>query len=129
MPSFPVDGMRCEDVADAVEEAAARGRKGEGPTLLEIRTYRYKGHSMSDPAKYRTKEELETYKNQDPLNSVLTTIKTKNYASDKDIEAIEEKVKAIVDGAVQFAEESPFPEIDELYKDVYHQKDYPFIMD
>jgi len=129
MPSFPVDGMRCEDVADAVEEAAARGRKGDGPTLLEIRTYRYKGHSMSDPAKYRTKEELETYKDQDPLNSVLKTIKAKNYASDKEIEAIEEKVKVIVDGAVQFAEESPFPELDELYKDVYHQKDYPFIMD
>ncbi|MFM7023567.1 MAG: pyruvate dehydrogenase (acetyl-transferring) E1 component subunit alpha [Flavobacteriales bacterium] len=129
MPSFPVDGMRCEAVADAVEEAAARGRKGDGPTLLEIRTYRYKGHSMSDPAKYRTKEEVECYKDQDPLNSVLNTIKEKKYATEKELEAIEERVKAKVDESVKFAEESAFPELDELYKDVYHQKDYPFIMD
>lgn len=129
MPSFPVDGMKCEEVADAVEEAAARGRKGDGPTLLEIRTYRYKGHSMSDPAKYRSKEELECYKDQDPISSVLNTIKAKKYASDKELEAIEERVKAKVDESVKFAEESPFPELDELYKDVYYQKDYPFIMD
>jgi len=129
MPSFPVDGMRCEDVADAVEEAAARGRKGDGPTLLEIRTYRYKGHSMSDPAKYRTKEELECYKDQDPISSVLNTIKTKKYATEQELEAIEARIKAKVDESVKFAEESPFPELDELYKDVYYQKDYPFIMD
>jgi pyruvate dehydrogenase E1 component alpha subunit len=129
MPSFPVDGMRCEDVADAVEEAAARGRKGDGPTLLEIRTYRYKGHSMSDPAKYRTKEELECYKDQDPISSVLNTIKTKNYATDQELEAIEARIKTKIEESVKFAEESPFPELDELYKDVYFQKDYPFIMD
>ena len=129
MPSFPVDGMKCEAVANAVEEAAARGRKGEGPTLLEIRTYRYKGHSMSDPAKYRTKEELKCYQEQDPINDVLAKIKDKKYASEKEIEAIEEKVKAMVEEAVQFAEQSPFPTIDELYKDVYSQPDYPYIMD
>ncbi len=129
MPSFPVDGMRCEDVADAVEEAAARGRKGDGPTLLEIRTYRYKGHSMSDPAKYRSKEELECYKDQDPISSVLNTIKTKKYATDQELEAIEARIKAKIEESVKFAEESPFPELDELYKDVYYQKDYPFIMD
>jgi pyruvate dehydrogenase E1 component alpha subunit len=129
MPSFPVNGMKCEDVADAVEEATARARKGDGPTLLEIRTYRYKGHSMSDPAKYRTKEELENYKDQDPINDVLSTIKAKKFATDKEIEAIDAKNKAIVEEAVQFAEDSPIPTLDELYKDVYHQKDYPYIMD
>ncbi len=84
---------------------------------------------MSDPAKYRTKEELECFKDQDPISSVLATIKDKKFASDEEIEAIDAKNKAIVEESVQFAEESPIPSLDELYKDVYHQKDYPYIMD
>ena len=75
MPSFQVDGMSCETVHEAIASAAERARKGEGPTLLEMKTYRYRGHSMSDPAKYRTKEEVEEYKRLDPIEQVITTMK------------------------------------------------------
>jgi len=129
MPSFPVDGMSVEEVHTAVDKAVTRARKGEGPTLLEINTYRYKGHSMSDPAKYRTKEEVETYKAKDPIEVVLNTIREKKYANEKAIEAINNKVRDIVEDAVKFSEESPYPDPSELYTDVYAQQDYPYIMD
>jgi pyruvate dehydrogenase E1 component alpha subunit len=129
MPSYAVDGMKCEDVHDAVESAVARARKGDGPTLLEMKTYRYKGHSMSDAQTYRTKEEVAEYKLQDPIEKVLETIKTNKWASDADLETIEKRVDDLVAESVQFAEESPFPSVDELYKDVYTQEDYPFIME
>ena len=96
MPSASVDGMRAEDVHKAVAEAAERGRKGEGPTLLEIRTYRYRGHSMSDPAKYRTKEEVESYKMQDPLEQVKATLLKKKYATEADFEKFEEKMQKLL---------------------------------
>lgn len=127
MPSFPVDGMSCESVHDAISEAAARARKGDGPTLLEIKTYRYKGHSMSDPAKYRTKEEVETYKAKDPIEQVLNTIKKEKYADEKWVENIHQKVMQMVEESVRFAEESPLPEPSELYTDVYADENYPFI--
>ncbi|HXB13410.1 MAG TPA: pyruvate dehydrogenase (acetyl-transferring) E1 component subunit alpha [Bacteroidia bacterium] len=129
MPSFPVDGMRCETVHEAVAEAAERARKGEGPTLLEIKTYRYRGHSMSDPANYRTKEEVEEYKALDPIEQALKVIKANKWMSDADIEALDKKTKLQVEDCVKFAEESPYPDPSELYKDVYMQKDYPYIMD
>jgi pyruvate dehydrogenase E1 component alpha subunit len=129
MPSFQVDGMSCEAFHDAIAEAAERARKGDGPTLLEAKTYRYRGHSMSDPAKYRTKEEVEEYKSKDPIEQVLTVIHKNKWLSEADIEAMEAKVKAIVDESVQFAEESPYPEAHELYEDVYMQSDYPYIKD
>ncbi|MEM9023169.1 MAG: pyruvate dehydrogenase (acetyl-transferring) E1 component subunit alpha [Bacteroidota bacterium] len=127
MPAEGVDGMRCEDVHEAIERAATRARKGDGPTLLDIRTYRYKGHSMSDPQKYRTKDEVDEYKAQDPINQVLDTIKKKKYATEAEIDAIKARVKELVDESVTFAEESPMPDAEELYKDVYVQEDYPFI--
>lgn len=129
MPSFQVDGMRCETVHQAVAEAAERARKGEGPTLLEIKTYRYRGHSMSDPGTYRSKEEVEEYKKLDPIEQALEVLKKNKWIDDKGVEAMEAKVKALVDESVKFAEESPFPTPDELYKDVYVQKDYPYITD
>jgi len=129
MPSFQVDGMRCEDVHNAVADAAERARKGDGPTLLEIRTYRYKGHSMSDPQKYRSKDEVEEYKTVDPIQLVLKTIQEKKYATEAELEAIGQRVNALVEESVQFAEESPFPEASELYKDVYVQEDYPYIVE
>src|SRR5690606_35209191 len=88
MPSEPVNGMKVEDVYEAVKKAADRARKGDGPTLLEMKTYRYKGHSMSDPAKYRTKEEVEEYRNQDPIQVVLKHIKSEKYATDAALEKI-----------------------------------------
>lgn len=129
MPCAPVDGMDPVAVHNAMDEAVSRARRGEGPTFLEMRTYRYKGHSMSDPAKYRSKDEVEEYKAKDPIESVKETILRKKYANEAWIEEINEKVKAIVDESVRFAEESPLPEAQELYTDVYAQGDYPFIRD
>jgi pyruvate dehydrogenase E1 component alpha subunit len=127
MPSESVDGMRAEDVHVAIANAAERARKGGGPTLLEIRTYRYRGHSMSDPAKYRTKEEVEDYKNQDPIEQVKATILKKKYATESDLDLIEEKIVEIVADSVTFSEDSPYPEAAALYEDVYFEPNYPFI--
>ncbi len=127
MPSEQVDGMTCEAVHEAVSRAVERARKGEGPTLLEMRTYRYKGHSMSDPRKYRTKEEEENYKKLDPIEKVLKTIKDKKYATEKQIEEINQRVKQQVEEAVKFAEESPLPNPEAIYQDVYSEPDYPFV--
>ncbi|HEY8690866.1 MAG TPA: pyruvate dehydrogenase (acetyl-transferring) E1 component subunit alpha [Chitinophagaceae bacterium] len=129
MPGDKVDGMVPEEVHDAVARAVKRAREKGGPTLLEVKTYRYKGHSMSDPAKYRSKEEMEEYKLQDPIETTLRKLKEEYKVADADIEAINERVKAQVGEAVQFAEESPWPDDSEVYKDVYAQEDYPFIMD
>lgn len=127
MPSETVDGMNVEAVHEAFEVAVARARKGDGPTLLNIETYRYKGHSMSDAQKYRTKDEIKKYQEIDPITSVLKTIRTNKFATEKQIEKIHEKVKKQVEEAVIFAEESPKPEAHELYEDVYAEPDYPFI--
>lgn len=129
MPSKPVDGLTVEAVHEAVEEAAERARRGDGPTLLEMKTYRYRGHSMSDAQTYRTKEEVKEYQKYDPIEKVIVTLKENGWIDDAGIEAMEEKVKAIVDESVKFAEESPFPEPEDLYRDVYVQPDYPFIKD
>jgi pyruvate dehydrogenase E1 component alpha subunit len=129
IPSAPVDGMDPVAVHTAMDEAVQRARAGEGPTFLEIRTYRYKGHSMSDPQKYRTKDEVEQYKAKDPIETVKHAILEKGYADEKWIEGIEAKIKAQVDEAVKFSEESPWPDPSELYEDVYVEKDYPFIKD
>jgi pyruvate dehydrogenase E1 component alpha subunit len=129
MPCAPVDGMDPVAVHNAMDEAVSRARRGEGPTFLEMRTYRYKGHSMSDPAKYRSKEEVEEYKSKDPIDQVRETILKKKYADEAWIQEIDEKIKAIVDESVRFSEESPWPDPSELYNDVYVQGDYPFIRD
>jgi pyruvate dehydrogenase E1 component alpha subunit len=129
MPALAVDGMSVEEVHNAIEKAAEHARSGKGPYLLEIRTYRYKGHSMSDPAKYRSKEEVEEYKSKDPVSVVLDIIEKKKYAAEKQIKEIQDKVKETVNEAVKFAEESPAPKPEELYEDVYMQEDYPYIRD
>ncbi len=129
MPGDSIDGMSPEEVHNAIERAARRARDGEGPTLIEMKTYRYRGHSMSDPAKYRSKEEVEEYKEKDPIDHVLNVIRENNYATEAEIEAINEKVKAVVEESVAFAENSPWPDESEVYKDIYTQEDYPFIMD
>jgi pyruvate dehydrogenase E1 component alpha subunit len=127
MPSKIVNGMRPEDVHDAIEEAASRARRGDGPTLLDIRTYRYKGHSMSDPQKYRTKDEVNDWIEQDPIDHVLNVIRENKFLTEKEIEEINNWVKKEVDESVEFAENSPYPEPHELYEDVYVQQDYPYI--
>ena len=127
MPSEPVDAMKVEDVHHAVEKAAKRARKGDGPTFLEFRTYRYKGHSMSDPAKYRTKEELEEYKQQDPIEQVKQAIIKNKWATEDELKEIDKEIKEEVQKAVDFAEESPWPEPSEAYTDNYVEDDYPFV--
>ncbi len=128
MPSYPVDGMNVESVHEAMVDALKHARK-KGPVYLEMKTHRYRGHSMSDPAKYRTKEEVENYKSQDPIEMVKAIIMENNMATEDDITAIDERVNAVVEDSVKFAEESPYPDPSELYKDVYVQEDYPYIMD
>lgn len=127
MPAEPVDAMSVEAVHISVAKAAERARAGEGPSLLEFRTYRYKGHSMSDPQKYRTKEEVEEYKQRDPVEVTKQTILEKKLATEKDLEAIDAKIAAIVEESVKFAEESPYPDPSEALTDVYVQTDYPFV--
>lgn len=129
MPSETVDGMDPEAVHEAVSRAAAHIRAGKGPYYLEIRTYRYKGHSVSDPAKYREKEEVQTYLDRDPVKVIEQRILERGIASQEEISAIKESVKAEVAEAYTFAEESDYPAASELYTDNYLQEDYPFIKD
>jgi len=129
MPSFQVDGMKCETVHEAIAEAAERARRGDGPTFLEIKTYRYRGHSMSDPATYRTKEELADYKEKDPIETTKATILKKKFATEAELDVMEEEIIKIVQESVEFAEASPYPDASELFSDVYVENDYPYIMD
>lgn len=127
MPAAPVNAMSCEEVHNAFADAAAHVRAGNGPFLLELKTYRYRGHSMSDPGTYRSKEEVEGYRQRDPLELVKRTLLENKWASEKELEKMDKEVKAEVEASVKFAEESPYPPLEELYIDVYKQKDYPFI--
>lgn len=119
MPSESVDGMRVEDIHFAVSEAAQRARSGEGPTLLEFRTYRYKGHSMSDPAKYRSKEEVQEYKSQDPIQQCKAVILERGYATEEALKTLDKQIKSRVAESVKFAEDSPYPEAKEIFTEVY----------
>ena len=127
MPSRPVDGMNPIKVAEAFDEAIQRARRGEGPSFLELKTYRYRGHSMSDAQHYRTKEEVEEYKKIDPITQVKDVILEKKYATEAELKVIDKRVKDLVDECEKFAEESPYPEKNVMYDAVYEQKDYPFI--
>src|SRR4249919_688775 len=129
MPADTVNGMSAEAVHEAVGRAVKRAREKGGPTLLEMKTYRYKGHSISDPQKYRSKEEVEEYKERDPIAMVLNTIKENKFATDEEIAAIDTRIQSVVEESVKFAEESPWPAEDELLKDVYVDAQYPFITD
>ncbi|MEZ4911618.1 MAG: pyruvate dehydrogenase (acetyl-transferring) E1 component subunit alpha [Saprospiraceae bacterium] len=127
MPSEQVNGMNPEDVHEAISKAAEYIRSGKGPYFLEICTYRYRGHSVSDPAKYRTKEELEEYKSQDPVETTKELIIAKKLAKVEEIQAIIDTIDAEIETAMEFAENSPLPEPSALYDDNYMDKDYPFL--
>lgn len=129
MPCAPVDGMDIIAMREAVKEAVDRARKGEGPTFLEAKTYRYKGHSMSDAQHYRTKDEVKEYQKIDPINTTLEVIRKNKFATEQEIEKIQNDVKEVIAEAIKFAEESPFPVKEDLYNSVYEQSDYPFIKD
>jgi len=114
-------------VAEAVDEAIQHARKGNGPSFLEMKTYRYRGHSMSDAQHYRTKEEVAEYKKIDPISQILNVIKDKNYATPEEIKAIDSEVKVKVSECEKFAEESPYPDKKLMYDIVYEQENYPFL--
>lgn len=129
MPSEAVDGMKPEAVHEAITKAAKHIRSGKGPYFLEIKTYRYKGHSVSDPAKYRTKEELNEYRAQDPIKITEKNILDNGIATEDEIKAIKQAIKLEIEEAVKFAENSEFPDGSGLYEDNYTEADYPFIKD
>jgi pyruvate dehydrogenase E1 component alpha subunit len=129
MPGDSIDGMSAEAVHEGVFRAVKRAREGGGPTLLEIKTYRYKGHSISDPQKYRSKEEVEEYKQRDPVQQVLDSILSKKIATQGEIDAINKRVNDSIAASVKFAEDSPWPNDNEVLKDVYSDQKYPFIVD
>ncbi len=129
MPSESVDGMNPESVHEAFLRAANHIRSGKGPYYLEIKTYRYRGHSVSDPAKYRTKEELDNYKEKDPVLVLQEKIVKNKIATQAEVDEIIEAINHEIESAMEFAENSSYPLPSELYEDNYTQKDYPYITD
>jgi pyruvate dehydrogenase E1 component alpha subunit len=119
MASEFVDGMDVIAMRQATQRAVKRAREESRPTLLEARTYRYMGHSMSDPGNYRTRAEIEKYQERDPIKLFTTSLKEQHILSDKDISEVEADVKEQVEHAVRFADESPEPDPSELYTNVY----------
>ncbi|MCC7320936.1 MAG: pyruvate dehydrogenase (acetyl-transferring) E1 component subunit alpha [Rubellimicrobium sp.] len=114
-----VDGMDVLAVKAAGERAVAHCRAGNGPYILEVKTYRYRGHSMSDPAKYRTREEVEKVRSErDPIDHVRQLLLTGNHASEDDLKAIDREIKEIVNQAAEFAKDSPEPSVEELWTDI-----------
>lgn len=126
MPGALADGMDLFDCYRAFGDHIAMARENQ-PSLLEIRTYRYRGHSMSDPGKYRTKEELENKKDADPIIRLKAYLLENELATLEQLDAIDDAVKADVMASVEFAEKSPFPALESIYDDVYVQEDYPFL--
>jgi pyruvate dehydrogenase E1 component alpha subunit len=127
MPCGPVDAMSPEKVAEALSPAIERARNGEGPTFLEMKTYRYRGHSMSDAQHYRTKDEVAEYKKIDPITQVKDLILKKKYSTQEELSKIDDKVKNKVKECEKFAEESDYPDTSLMYDAVYEQDDYPFL--
>ena len=127
MPCMPVNAMDPEKVAEVAYEAVERARRGDGPTFIEARTYRFRGHSMSDAEPYRTKEEVALKKEEDPIVLVKKRILENKWATEEELEAIEEKSKMFVEECEAFAEESPYPSAEKVYEYVYSEPNYPFL--
>ncbi len=123
MKSKVVNGMDVFSVYEAMKEVSEDVRENSEPYFLEIRTYRYRGHSMSDPQKYRTKEELETYQKNDPIERLKTYLKDEKILSDDDLQEIEDKIEDEVLEAVEFADNADFPEKSALYDDMFAEED------
>ena len=119
IPGEQVDGMDVVAVKDAAERAMERARGGEGPVILEMMTYRYRGHSMSDPAKYRSREEVSDVREKsDPIEQVRAALLGAKLASEDDLKAIDKEIRTIVNDSAEFAQQSPEPDPAELYTDV-----------
>lgn len=120
IPGEAVDGMDVLAVKEAGDKAVAHCRAAKGPYILEIKTYRYRGHSMSDPAKYRTREEVQKMCDErDPIEAVRNLLLTGKHASEEDLKAIDKDIKKVVNDSAEFAKESPEPALDELWTDIY----------
>ncbi|OWJ71251.1 pyruvate dehydrogenase (acetyl-transferring) E1 component subunit alpha [Haematobacter missouriensis] len=120
IPGEQVDGMDVLAVRAAGEKAVAHCRAGNGPYILEVMTYRYRGHSMSDPAKYRTREEVQKMREErDAIEHVRELLLTGGHATEDDLKAIDKEIKGIVNEAAEFSKESPEPDLSELYTDIY----------
>lgn len=127
MPAFHIEAMDPAEVAENAYKLISNARKGNGPSFLEARTYRFRGHSMSDAEPYRSKEEIVSFKNEDPLLIVKNVIINNNWAQESELQEFEEKTKNFIEECVQFAENSPIPKIKQLYDYIYSEVDYPFI--
>lgn len=119
MEGEQVNGMDVLEVHEATSEALQKIRNGEGPQFLEMITYRYEGHSMGDPLRYRTKEEVEKWREDDPIGILERQLLSEKVAGDDELEAIDAEVEEVVEASVQFAEESPLPAPEDLYSDIY----------
>ncbi len=119
IPGEKVDGMNVFKVIEAAEKAGKYVRDGNGPYIIEVQTYRYRGHSMSDPAKYRTKEELDNYKETDPIEIVKSEMLKNKFVTEKEIESINKETIKEIKNAAEFALNSDYPKDNELYTDVY----------
>ena len=120
IPGEQVDGMDVLAVKEAGEKAVAHCRAGKGPYILEMMTYRYRGHSMSDPAKYRTREEVQKMRDKkDAIEHVREILLSGGHAADDDLKAIDKEIKEIVNDSAEFAKESPEPALDQLWTDIY----------
>jgi pyruvate dehydrogenase E1 component alpha subunit len=114
-----VDGMNVLEVRDAAKKAIKHARDGKGPMILEMKTYRYRGHSMSDPAKYRTRDEVtKTRSERDPIDMVKNRLIEEGWATDDTLKSIDKEIKLVVADAAEFAQTSPEPDASELYTDV-----------
>jgi pyruvate dehydrogenase E1 component alpha subunit len=120
------NGMDVFDVYNAVREHVEMARAFE-PSILEVRTYRYRGHSMSDPGNYRTKEELDSRKDDDPVIRLKAYIIERELSTNDDLDLVDTAVKKVVLESVEFAEANPYPDLEAIYEDVYAQDDYPFL--
>jgi pyruvate dehydrogenase E1 component alpha subunit len=123
MPGVRVDGMDVLDVYGATMEAVARARAGDGPSLIEAVTYRFRGHSMSDPAEYRSKREERIWQERDPIKNLRRRLLMEKRATESKLTEVENEVATTIDDAVKFADESPEPSMDELGKGVYASDD------
>ncbi|PWE30662.1 pyruvate dehydrogenase (acetyl-transferring) E1 component subunit alpha [Maritimibacter sp. 55A14] len=120
IPGEAVDGMDVEAVKAAGEKAVKHCRAGKGPYILEMKTYRYRGHSMSDPAKYRTREEVQKIRDEkDPIEHIRDVLIAGKHAGEEDLKAIDKEIKATINAAADFAKESPEPDEGELWTDIY----------
>jgi pyruvate dehydrogenase E1 component alpha subunit len=119
VPGTQCDGMDVLDVHAVVGEALEKARKDREPQLVEAVTYRYRGHSMADPEEYRTKEEVEEWRGRDPIATFSERLKDEGGFKDDQLEKLDKKAVEEVDEAVKFADESPFPDLDSLYDDIY----------